>query len=193
MSNNHVQSAKAIAGRRALRGSGFVDHPGGKTLQEVFEAFHVLRRELVFHIGAFECFLETTEPNLASPLVDLKGKMPGPHAWRAVPFRVEGWPSQNSHEKCSRLFRCVVHVGWEKASDLGLLEFLIKIRHHLEDVAFAHDSIDFAVGAGPLRRPPGRRMNDPFHLSLILTKVKRISIPLRFAFLFNPDGRYRYY
>src|SRR5881396_2872807 len=77
--------------------------------------------------------------------------------------------------------------------DLGLLEFLIKIRHHLEDVAFAHDSIDFAVGAGPLRRPPGRRMNDPFHLSLILTKVKRISIPLRFAFLFNPDGRYRYY
>ena len=48
------------------------------------------------------------------------------------------------------------------------IELLIKIRHHPEDVAFAHDSINFAVGAGTLRRPTrgGGGINDPCHFSL---------------------------
>src|SRR5439155_19829495 len=82
--------------------SGFVDHPCGKVFQEVLEAFHVLHRELVFHIGSFEYSLETAEPNLARPLVALKGKMSGPHAGGAVLSKVEAWASQNRPEEAGR-------------------------------------------------------------------------------------------
>src|SRR5207249_4779374 len=45
--------------------SGFVDHPRGEALQEIFEALHVLHGKAVFHIRVFECLFETAQPNLA--------------------------------------------------------------------------------------------------------------------------------
>ena len=51
--------------RSDCRSSGLIDHPRGKTFQKILEAFHVLHRKSIFHIGAFEHAVETFEPNLA--------------------------------------------------------------------------------------------------------------------------------
>src|SRR5437867_3989381 len=148
----------------------FVDHPSRETFQEILEAFQMLPRELVFHIGPFQGFLETAEPNLARLLVNLKRKMPGSHAGRTVLLKVEGRSSEDSHEEQRGLLRGFLQVGWEKMPDLGLLQLFIEIRHHPEDVAFAHDPVDFGVGTWTLRRSAGRRVNNPFHSATILTR-----------------------
>src|SRR5438552_9880762 len=99
--------------------------------------------------------------------------MPRPHPRRAVLLHIERWASQNSHEKSSRLLRRLLHIGWKEAPDRRLLQFSIKVRHHFEDIVFAHDSIDCTVGTRTLRRPAGRCINCAFHMMNILTKGKK--------------------
>src|SRR5262250_1236618 len=70
--------------------SGFVYHPGREAFEKLFEAFHVLNRELIFHIGPFQYSLETAEPDLSCAFIDLKWKVPGSHAWWSIFFEVQG-------------------------------------------------------------------------------------------------------
>jgi len=151
----------------STRRRGFIHHPRGKAFQEVLEALQVLGRKLVFHIGSFQYFVEAPEPNLARVFIDLKRKMPGSHAGRPVSFKVKRWSSQNGYEERSRLFGRLHKVRREKVPDLRRLQLLVKIENHPEDVGFPHDAIDRAAGPGTRRRPFRRRINDPFHSSIM--------------------------
>src|SRR5262249_24252307 len=94
--------------------SGRIDHPRGKTFQEVLEAFHVLHWKSIFHIGAFEHSVETSQPDLASSFVDFKRNMPGSHPWRAVFLCVERRAAENGHEKFRGLLGGFLHVAREQ-------------------------------------------------------------------------------
>src|ERR1700674_2812794 len=80
------------------RKSDFIDHPSGKTLQEVLEAFHMLHWKLIFHIRAFEDPVETPQPDLPRAFVDFKRNMSGSHSWRPIPLGVQRRSSHNGYE-----------------------------------------------------------------------------------------------
>src|SRR5215813_6864087 len=112
----------------------------------------MLQWKLVFHVSAFKDSLKARKPDLTRPFIDFKRKVSGPHARRAVSLEIQRWTSKDSYKESGGFFRSLFHIGREEMSDLGFLQFLIKVRHHPENIRFPHHSIDCTIGAGPLWR-----------------------------------------
>ena len=106
----------------------------------------------VFFRGRFQYPVETIQPNPPGRLVDLEGKVPGPHPGRPMIDHIKRRPAEDLHEKFGRFPRSLLQVGREETPDGRPAQFPVKVRNHAEDILLAHGGVNFPAGAGSLGR-----------------------------------------